>query len=50
MDHLVAAHLSLVPSVAERMEGAYQPDFYGPYLEGRLDKARQAIRRQAGGA
>lgn len=36
--------------VAERMEGAYQPDFYGPYLEGRLDKARLAIRRQAGGA
>lgn len=31
--------------VAERMEGAYQPDFYGPYLEDRLDKARAAIRR-----
>lgn len=31
--------------VAERMEGAYQPDFYGPYLEERLDKARLAIRR-----
>lgn len=32
--------------VAERMEGAYQPDFYGPYLDDRLDKARVAIRRQ----
>ena len=32
--------------VAERMEGAYQPDFYGPYLEDRLEKARAAIRRQ----
>ena len=31
--------------VAERMEGAYQPDFYGPYLDDRLDKARAAIRR-----
>jgi hypothetical protein len=31
--------------VAERMEGAYQPDFYGPYLEDRLDKARTVIRR-----
>lgn len=31
--------------VAERMEGAYQPDFYGPYLDERLDKARVAIRR-----
>ena len=36
--------------VAERMEGAYQPDFYGPYLEDRLDKGRLAIRRLAGGA
>ncbi len=35
--------------VAERMEGAYQPDFYGPYLERRLDKGRLAIRRQSGG-
>lgn len=26
--------------VAERMEGAYQPDFYGPYLEQRLERAR----------
>lgn len=32
--------------VAERMEGAYQPDFYGPYLEDRLEKARLLIRRQ----
>lgn len=31
--------------VAERMEGAYQPDFYGPYLDDRLEKARMAIRR-----
>ena len=30
--------------VAERMEGAYQPDFYGPYLEDRLEKARLSIR------
>ena len=30
--------------VAERMEGGYQPDFYGPYLEARLDTARAAIR------
>jgi hypothetical protein len=36
--------------VAERMEGAYQPDFYGPYLDDRLDKARSAIRRPATGA
>lgn len=36
--------------VAERMEGAYQPDFYGPYLDDRLEKARAVIRRQAGGA
>ena len=36
--------------VAERMEGAYQPDFYGPYLDDRLDKARVAIRRLSGGA
>ena len=35
--------------VAERMEGAYQPDFYGPYLDERLEKARLAIRRQSGG-
>ena len=36
--------------VAERMEGAYQPDFYGPYLDDRLEKGRLAIRRQTGGA
>ncbi len=30
--------------VAERMEGAYQPDFYGPYLEDRLVRARAALR------
>lgn len=29
--------------VAERMEGAYQPDFYGPYLEDRLAKGRQLL-------
>jgi len=29
--------------VAERMEGAYQPDFYGPYLEDRLALARQRL-------
>lgn len=34
--------------VAERMEGAYQPDFYGPYLDERLEMARAAIRRQSG--
>jgi thioredoxin-related protein len=31
--------------VAERMEGAYQPDFYGPYLDERLEKAAVLIRR-----
>ena len=31
--------------VAERMEGAYQPDFYGPYLEQRLAQARVQLRR-----
>ncbi len=30
--------------VAERMEGAYQPDFYGPYLDDRLARARAALR------
>jgi hypothetical protein len=25
---------------AERMEGAYLPDFYGSYLEARIQKAR----------
>ena len=29
--------------VAERMEGAYQPDFYGPYLEDRLTQSRQRL-------
>jgi thioredoxin-related protein len=29
--------------IAERMEGGYLPDFYGPYLEERLLKARQAL-------
>ena len=32
--------------LAERMEGAYQPDFYGPYLDDRLEKATQALRRR----
>ena len=30
--------------VAERMEGAYQPDFYGPYLDERMAKARSRLR------
>ena len=34
--------------VADRMEGAYQPDFYGPYLEDRLEKSRTVIRRMSG--
>lgn len=29
--------------VAERMEGGYLPDFYGPYLDDRLAKGRQSI-------
>lgn len=29
--------------VAERMEGAYLPDFYGPYLEARLAQGRKAL-------
>jgi thioredoxin-related protein len=29
--------------VAERMEGAYQPDFYGPYLEERMAQGRKAL-------
>jgi hypothetical protein len=29
--------------VADRMEGAYLPDFYGPYLDERLLKGRQAL-------
>ena len=30
--------------VVERMEGAYQPDFYGPYLEDRLNRSRAALK------
>jgi thioredoxin-related protein len=29
--------------VAERMEGAYLPDFYGPYLEERMAKGRKVL-------
>jgi len=29
--------------VADRMEGAYQPDFYGPYLEDRLAQSRKRL-------
>jgi thioredoxin-related protein len=29
--------------VAERMEGGYLPDFYGPYLDERLAKSRQSL-------
>lgn len=29
--------------VAERMEGAYLPDFYGPYLDERLVQGRKAL-------
>ena len=29
--------------VAERMEGAYLPDFYGPYLEERMLQGRKAL-------
>jgi hypothetical protein len=29
--------------VAERMEGAYLPDFYRAYLEQRLDQARAKL-------
>jgi thioredoxin-related protein len=29
--------------VAERMEGGYLPDFYGPYLEERISKGRKAL-------
>jgi hypothetical protein len=31
--------------VAERMEGAYQPDFYGAYLEERLQQARSGLKK-----
>ena len=30
--------------VAERMEGAYQPDFYGPYLDDRLSRSRAGLK------
>lgn len=30
--------------VAERMAGSYLPDFYGAYLDGRLEIARRAVR------
>lgn len=29
--------------VAERMQGTYLPDFYGPYLQERLDQARKGL-------
>lgn len=29
--------------LADRMEGAYQPDFYGAYLEDRLSRAQQRL-------
>jgi thioredoxin-related protein len=29
--------------IAERMEGGYLPDFYGPYLDERLAKGRQSL-------
>jgi thioredoxin-related protein len=29
--------------VADRMEGAYQPDFYGPYLEDRMAQGLKAL-------
>lgn len=29
--------------VADRMEGAYLPDFYGPYLEERMVQGRRAL-------
>lgn len=29
--------------LAERMRGAYQPDFYGPYLQERLDAAQKRL-------
>lgn len=33
--------------VAERMEGAYLPDFYGPYLQERLSHGRKALSNQS---
>jgi glyoxylase-like metal-dependent hydrolase (beta-lactamase superfamily II) len=29
--------------VAERMEGSYHPDFYGPYLEDRMAQGLKAL-------
>lgn len=29
--------------LADRMEGAYQPDFYGAYLDDRLSRAKQRL-------
>jgi hypothetical protein len=34
--------------LAQRMEGAYQPDFYGAYLDERLLMAAEALRKNAG--
>jgi hypothetical protein len=34
--------------LAQRMEGAYQPDFYGAYLDERLQTAGEALRRLVG--
>lgn len=31
--------------LAERLTGGYLPDFYGSYLDGRLNQARQALKR-----
>ncbi len=33
--------------VADRMEGAYLPDFYGPYLEERLQQGRKRLGQAA---
>lgn len=35
--------------VAPRMVGSYQPDFYGSYLDARLEQGRRAIKGQTGG-
>jgi len=34
--------------LAQRMEGAFQPDFYGAYLDERLQTAGEALRRTVG--
>ena len=34
--------------LAQRMEGAFQPDFYGAYLDERLETSAEALRRMAG--